>query len=97
MEKLKEIRSQVSILLQSKYIKHVIVNSKFQFDVESFNLKFHFKFGVSNESTYTNFRMNLQNSEFMGISVSLMTNGARKGHWHLIPKSWSDRNFKKSD
>ena len=45
-------------MLQSKYIKHALVNSKFRFDVESFDLKFELKFGNSNEST--NFPLKLQ-------------------------------------
>ena len=31
--------------LRSKYIKRALVNSKFRFDVENFDLKFELKFG----------------------------------------------------
>ena len=59
-------------VLHSKYIKRALVNLKFQFDVESFNLKFELKFGNSNEST--NFPLKLQNSS-LGVSAYLMMSG----------------------
>ena len=59
-------------VLHSKYIKRPLVNLKFQFDVESFNLKFELKFGNSNEST--NFPLKLQNSS-LGVSAYLMMSG----------------------
>ena len=56
---------------------HALVSSRFQIDIESFDLKFSFFFQVSNEST--NFLMNLQNSN-LGISASLKMSRKRKGH-----------------
>ena len=58
--------------LQSKYIKHALVNSKFGFDVESLDLKFELIFGNSNEST--NFSLKLQNS-CLGVSAYLTMSG----------------------
>ena len=60
------------LFLQSKYIKRALVNSKFRFDVESFDLKFELKFGNSNEST--NFPLKLQNSS-LGVSAYFMMSG----------------------
>ena len=60
------------IVLQSKYIKRAVVNSKFPFDVENFDLKFELKFGNSNEST--NFPLKLQNSS-LGVSAYLIMSG----------------------
>ena len=59
-------------VLQSKYIKGALVNSKFRFDVESFDLKFELKIGNSNESI--NFLLKLQNSS-LGVSAYLMMGG----------------------
>ena len=58
--------------LQSKDIKRALVNSKFQFDVESFDLKSELKFGNSNKST--NFPLKLQNS-ILGVSAYLIMSG----------------------
>ena len=58
--------------LRSKYIKRALVNSKFRFDVESFDLKFELKFGNSNESI--NFPLKLQNLS-LGVSAYLMMSG----------------------
>ena len=58
-----------SMPLRSKHIKRALVNSKFRFDVESFDLKFELKFGNSNEST--NFPLKRQNSS-LGVSAYLM-------------------------
>ena len=38
-------------LLESKYIKLALVNSKFRFDVESFDLKFYLKYQLSSETS----------------------------------------------
>ena len=59
-------------ILQLKYIKRALVNTKFRFDVESFDLKFELKFGNSNESY--NFPFKFQNSSF-GVSTYLMMSG----------------------
>ena len=64
--------TKIWLILQSKYIKRAIVNSTFQFDVESFDLKFESKFGNSNEST--NFPLKLQNPN-LGVSAYLMMSG----------------------
>ena len=61
--------------LQSKYIKRALVNSKFQIDVENFDLKFESKFGNSNEST--KLPLKLQNSS-LGISAYLMMSGTQE-------------------
>ena len=53
-------------------MKCALVNAKFRFDVESFDLKFELKFGNSNQST--NFPLKLQNSN-LGVSAYLMTSG----------------------
>ena len=57
--------------LQSKY-KRALVNSKFRFDFESFDLKFELKFGNSNE--IINFPLKLQNSS-LEVSEYLMMSG----------------------
>ena len=54
--------------LQSKYIKRALVNLKFEFGVESLDLKFDLKCGNSNEST--NFPLKLQNSKFSSFRIS---------------------------
>ena len=41
---------QNDLILQSKYNKRALVNSKFRIDVESFDLKFELKIGNPNES-----------------------------------------------
>ena len=61
--------------LQSKYIKRALVNSKFRFDVENFDLKFELKFGNSNECT--NFTLKLQNSSLV-VSAYLMMGGTKE-------------------
>ena len=62
-------------MLRSKYIKRALVNSKFSFDVESFDLKFGLKFGNSNEST--NFPLKLQNSS-LEVSAYLMMSATKE-------------------
>ena len=70
-----DLKDNFSASLQSKYIKRALVNAKFRFDVESFDLKFELKFGNSNEST--NFPLKLQNSN-LGVSAYRMMSGTQE-------------------
>ena len=62
--------------LLSNWVNDALVNSNFQLDVGSFNLRVSV-FGTSNE--ITKFPMNLQNST-LEISESLMMSGTQKCH-----------------
>ena len=61
-----------SLTLRSKCITCALVNLKFRYDVESFDLKVEVKFGNSNENT--NFALKLQNSS-LGVSAYFMMSG----------------------
>ena len=82
--------------LMSNWVNRALVNSNFQLDVGSFDFRFQFQFGISNE--IFKFLMNLQTSA-LEILALLMMSGTRRpsplvkhknGHLSLILKNWSD-------